>query len=294
MKKVMSMLFVLTLLLSCVALTVNADYGYNYQALKGTPTIDGEIDAIWNDERIEWTTVDHAYSADQTRADQQLRVKVLWDEDALYFLAELKCSDENLADFGNVFEVYISEANTNAAGAYTTGDSQSCIRFVDGTFVIGGDVPEANIKGDEGMGTNSKWATSTAASKQIAGGYLVEAKLPFTTIKGEVGKDVGLEFMLNIMDANAKFINALRWNVDTANALGAGADAAPWQSTEAWGALFMTADEATAPSAPETSEPATEPSEPTTPPATGDMTMVFALVALISLAGAVVVSKKRA
>jgi len=223
-----------------------------------------------------------------------LRVKVLWDEDALYFLAELKCSDENLADFGNVFEVYISEANTNTAGAYTEGDSQTCIRFVDGTFVIGGDVPEANIKGGEGMGTNSKWATSTAASKKIAGGYLVEAKLPFTTIKGEVGKDVGLEFMLNIMDANATFINALRWNVDTANALGAGADAAPWQSTEAWGALFMKADEATAPSAPETSEPATEPSEPTTPPATGDMTMVFALVALVSLAGAVVVAKKRA
>ncbi len=290
MKKVMSMLIVLTLLLSCVALTVNADYGYNYQALKGTPEIDGEIDAIWNDERVEWTTVDHAYSADQTRADQLLRVKILWDEDALYFLAELQGSEENLADFGNVFEVYISEANTNAAGDYTTGDSQTCIRFVDGTFVIGGDVPEANIKGGEGMGTNSKWATSTAASKQISGGYLVEAKLPFATIKGEVGKDVGLEFMLNIMDANATFINALRWNVDTANALGAGADAAPWASTEAWGALFMTADVATAPAAPET------PDAPVTPenPDTGDSFVLFAVVALISLAGAVVVSKKRA
>ena len=42
---------------------------------------------------------------------------------------------------------------------------------------------------------------------------------------------------------------------------------------------------------PETSEPATEPTEPTTPN-TGDSTMVFALIALVAMAGAVVVTKK--
>lgn len=60
-----------------------------------------------------------------------------------------------------------------------------------------------------------------------------------------------LEFMLNIEKADGTFIQALRWNVDTA-----GGDPAPWQGTAAFGEMVLV--DAAAETEAET-EPETEP-----------------------------------
>lgn len=293
MKKFLAMMIVMTLLLSCVAMCANAQYGYTYTALKGTPKIDGEIDGIWNDAKVVWTKVDHLNDAkNERRSDQLMQVKVLWDEEALYFLAQVTVSAEDLADFADLFEVYISEANTKSEGDYTTGDSQTCVRFADGSFVTPENITsqDVNKESGEGLGKNSRHATSTAANKKLSNGYIVEVKIPFTTIKGEAGKEIGLEFMLNIMKADKTFVNALRWNVDVPGLVGK-KDKAPWQSTEDWGVLILDAKEATAPAVEESKPETSKPAE--TNPGTGDMFSVFAVVALVSLAGTVVVAKKR-
>lgn len=289
MKKVLAMMIVMTLMLACVAMCANAQYGLTYTALKGTPTIDGEIDGIWNDAKVVWTKVDHLYDkTNEKKADQLLQVKVLWDEEALYFLAQVTLSAEDMNDFGDLFEIYISEANTKSAGAYTAGDSQTCVRFTNGTFV------GSEYQGGEAPGTNTKGGNekSEAASKKLSNGYIVEVKLPFVTTKGEAGKEIGLEFMLNILNGKLEFVNALRWNVDTAGLVGA-VDKAPWESTEAWGVLILNENEATAPAVEETSKPETSKPAEDKNPETGDMFSVFAIVALVSLAGATVVAKKR-
>ncbi|HPE95358.1 MAG TPA: sugar-binding protein [Bacillota bacterium] len=289
MRKTISIILVALMLCTVMSIMASANYGYTYTALKGTPVIDGSLDDIWNDANLKWTDVDHAYSADAKWDDATMRVKILWDEDNLYFLVAATAASEQGENFGSLAEFYISEGNTNAGGAYSAGDSQTCVRFVDGTFVLAG-----ALKGGEGAGTNTKGAVSgcEAASWKDGSTYYIEVKLPFVTLTEDAaaGDDFGLEFMYNIMDSSSAFVNALRWNVDTANALGAGADAAPWQSTEPWGNLVLSATAATAPVAPETSDDGNE-SNPGTPE-TGDALVWIVLVGTVALAGAAVVIKK--
>lgn len=283
MRKTISIILVALMLCTAMSIMASANYGYTYTALKGTPTIDGVIDGIWSDENLEWTDVDHAYSSDTTWDDATMRVKVLWDEDNLYFLVAATAAAEQGDNFGSLAEIYISEGNTNASGAYAPGDSQSCIRLIDGTFVFPG-----ALKGDEGPGTHTK--ATVDGSKVVAwkdgGTYYLEVRLPFVTLTEDAaaGDDFGLEFMYNVMDSSSKMKNAFRWNVDTADALGAGADAAPWQSTEPWGNLVLSATEAAAPAAPVTGGDGN--------PETGDALVWIVLAGAAALAGAAVVIKK--
>ena len=69
---------------ACLGTSATANFGYVYTAPKGTPILDGEIDDVWNSS--EWTTVDNPWDGVRD-TDSIMRIKLLWDEDYLYFLA---------------------------------------------------------------------------------------------------------------------------------------------------------------------------------------------------------------
>ena len=124
--------------------------------------------------------------------------------------------------------------------------------------------------------------------------------------------------MLNIEKADGTFVQALRWNVDTANG-----DPAPYMGTSAFGEMVLvdaaaetepeteretepetmaeTEPETVAETEPETTaetEPAVEPAEETvttetTAPQTFDVVVVSAVAAVISACGYAVTKKRR-
>ncbi len=94
MKKLVSVLLILTLTLAMMV-SVSAE-NKDLTVAKGTPTIDGEIDEVWS------TTpqVQLGYlKAGDLKGDGTLPetsaayARVLWDENALYFLFEIMDDD---------------------------------------------------------------------------------------------------------------------------------------------------------------------------------------------------------
>ena len=86
MKRIVVFAFAL-LLLFAFAVGVSADRGYSYKAPKGTPTIDGEADEIW--ENAAWIHVKTPDGGGKPNTESTLRIKLMWDEKNLYFLADV-------------------------------------------------------------------------------------------------------------------------------------------------------------------------------------------------------------
>ncbi|MBQ7719544.1 MAG: hypothetical protein IJT56_03080 [Clostridia bacterium] len=217
MKKLLASVLGATMALTMVAAPIvsNAEFGRSYDAMYGQPTIDGTAEALWD--MVEWTQVDKPYdgsdAADYPGAS--LRMKFLWDETNLYFLADVTDSDVNYDN--DIVEIYLDEDNCKA-GEYQEDDSQSRF-FKDGAPASGG--------------TNTKADISEAVGVDTAGGWVIEGKIPWNNAM-KVGQAIGFELMYNIGDSDADFAQAFRWNADTGNG-----DPAPWQSTEAWGVMNL-------------------------------------------------------
>lgn len=274
MKKFLSAALSLMLVVSGFAVSSFATRNLTYTAPKATPTIDGTAEALWD--TAEWTNVDLPYGEDtDTYGGHALRVKLLWDDTALYVLGEMTCP--NTTDDLCYTEVYIDEAGNKEEG-YDSCDQQVGLSST-------GLVPA--------YGTNQRDDDVTAVSTITDTGYIVEAAIKWS---GETaiaqGSTLGLEFMANIQP-DGEFKQAYRWNVDTVNG-----DAAPWQGTTDFGTLVLGAEpvleEAPAADAPAEEAPATEtaPTETTTAAQTGDATAAFAALAIVALGAAVVVTKK--
>ena len=261
---------------------VSATRDLVYTAPHATPAIDGKIDPCWDD--AEWTNVDLPYSADTDPYDHAARVKLLWDEDNLYLLGEITCPDVE-AD-NDYLEIYIDELNdkTDAYGADDTQMGFSYQGIVDS------------------YGTNSRWYDVEESVGVITDtGYMVEAAIPFAAAEAKAGTELGLEFMLNIT-LGGTFVQALRWNVDTASG-----DAAPYQSTAPFGKLVLGEAAAAETPAPEVDAPVeTAPAEaetaPVTAPAetessapqTSDVSSIMGIALAIAAAcAAVMISRKK-
>lgn len=287
MKKMTAIVIAAVMIATLLSANVFATRGLVYTAPYGTPKIDGEIDAAWD--AAEWTNVDLPYSADEdTYGGHALRVKVMWDENYLYFLGEMTCPD---VDGDNcIMEVYIDELNNKGDG-YDVDDTQ--IGF-DKDGII------------DSYGTNSRsYDIDESAGVVTDTGYRVEACLCFAEVTPVAGLEIGLEFMANVQ-VGGTFTQAFRWNADTA-----GGDAAPWQSTAPWGTLVLGAaaseevveetpveetpveetpvEETPVEEAPV--EEAVDETPVTTAPSTSDYITVIAIVAVLALAGTVVCKK---
>ena len=138
----------------------------------GTPIIDGEIDDIWKIAETYSTQTVVSGSLQNAKAD----FKVLWDEKALYVLATV--SDPVLnKDHSDPWEqdsveIFIDE-NNNKTGFYELDDAQSRVNFVN----------------EQSFGTGASAVNFKTATKEIDGGYIIEAAISWKTIAPSGGED---------------------------------------------------------------------------------------------------------
>lgn len=199
-----------------MAMNAGATFNRSYTAPKGTPVLDGEIDDVWS--TAEWTDVDKIWDT-QRDTDSAMRIKLLWDDSHLYFLSVVYDTQENRRN--DIVEVYLDQNNDKSV-EYGPDDYQT--RF----YVAGG-----VVKGEQ-KGTNAQLDAPSSVKKLGDNKYLIEGALSWPAGTPSVGDEMGLEFMYNDGTRYIAFLEAYRWNVDTANG-----DEPPYASTVDFGTLIL-------------------------------------------------------
>ena len=206
MKRLFSVLLCTLLLLSLAAPIVSAADadGEAYYAL-GKPVIDGEIDDLWKD-----VPMLSAAFGDSTE-DIHGNARFLWDEDYLYALIVI--DDDTPADDdtpgAESSDIFMAEDGIGSDGFVGDGEygvtisrqGTSYITYIDGEFYSTDETLNSFV--EKAVVDNGK-------------GYLIEERIAFRTIKGEVGKIVGLNFTLNNdTDNDAQRNNFRSWADDS-------------------------------------------------------------------------------
>lgn len=164
------------------------------EALPGTPLIDAELDPIWARANIVVTETVVQGSKDQAKA----LVRTLWDADYLYVWAEvtdpLLNKDGTQPHEQDSMEFFIDENNARTL-TYEADDAQYRVNF-DNLQTFGSNGPDNRFK---------------SAARITPGGYIVEAAIPFKTIKGEAGVVIGFDTQINDADASGRRQNVVTW-----------------------------------------------------------------------------------
>jgi endo-1,4-beta-xylanase len=161
-------------------------------AKRGTIVVDRTIDPIWN-------TVDpipiEAESMGYVEKGSQFRV--LWDDNYLYVLTEVKDSvlnDKNMNTWEqDSIEVFIDQ-NNGKTTTYEADDAQYRVNYKNQQSFNGGD-PER----------------FKSATRLVVGGYIVEVAVPFTHIKPEAGTLIGFDVQINEADASGSRVGIRNW-----------------------------------------------------------------------------------
>jgi len=192
-----------------ITVTVSSTYKI---AKTSTPIIiDGIVDNSWNN----GTTLDIVpekvvVGSVSGTNDIGCSIKALWDNTYLYVLANV--TDQTLNnDSPNSYEddaveVYI-DINNDKATAYGTNDVQYTFGWNDGATV--GTLPS---------GRSSTGVTYTTVAR--TGGYILEAKIPWSTLSGSpaINQIIGLEFMVNDDDNGGNRDKKIAWTAATDDA----------------------------------------------------------------------------
>ncbi len=148
-------------------------------ASKGTPELDGGIDSIWSTtESFQALKI-----SDPTKEAPLATMRLLWDENNLYVLAEVE--DNNLSVRGanlwehDSMEFFMDENNGNST-AFQLDDGHYRVNY-----------ENLRTGGHRGKGITA--SSFSSAAKVVDGGYIIEAKLPLTTITGSVGRMIGFD-----------------------------------------------------------------------------------------------------
>ncbi len=147
-------------------------------AYYGSPdSIDGEIEDAWKlAEPVKFTKI----SSGSTSTTATMRV--LWDDNAVYFLAEVKDADISDAS-GNVYEKdsveFFLDEDNKRCGTYEGDDSQFRINF------------KNERSSDHGDLTNLY-----SAAKVVEGGYVIEGRVALSQTPSN-GKVMGMEGQIN-------------------------------------------------------------------------------------------------
>ncbi|MDA3900562.1 MAG: endo-1,4-beta-xylanase [Spirochaetes bacterium] len=184
-----------------------------YLAPKGTPVIDAKKEAAWDKAPVVKTEIIVFGDKPSTAS-----VRVLWDKNYLYFLAEVADDDLSLNApeqyMNDSFEVFIDENNAKTPIYEENDDFQFRVDY-ENKVGIGGYSTEDMVK---------------SAAKTTATGYIVEARFKLQSVSGEVGRVMGLDFQVNQNDGSAKRTAISKWN-DLTNE--------SWRSTAGWGVLEL-------------------------------------------------------
>ena len=148
-------------------------------ATYGTPTIDGTIDAVWDDA----PTIDvNTFSMGNSGATGT--AKMLWDENNLYILTEvtdpvLSKSSANAYEQDTV-EVFFDE-NNHKTDYYETDDLQARVNYDNEKTIT------------DGLSTD-RFVSATAKTDK---GYLVEMAIPFGIAPFKNGQVLGFDVQVN-------------------------------------------------------------------------------------------------
>ncbi|MBN2657333.1 MAG: endo-1,4-beta-xylanase [Spirochaetales bacterium] len=183
-----------------------------YRAPGGTPVIDGEIDPVWDKAPVVLTDT-QVMSAPGAVAS----VRMLWDEEHLYILAEVKDStvsdNADQAYMNDSFEFFIDELN-------------------DKTVALGSDDCQIRIGHTNEMSFGGQgWKDKIESSARITDeGYRVELKYILQKVKGDAGLTMGMDFQVNDNFGNAEREGISKWNDPTNES---------WRNTTGWGTLEL-------------------------------------------------------
>ena len=204
-------------------ITVNVSQKYKIFKVSIPIAIDGTIEASWSNASILPAAAAKLLSGTFTNsADLSGNFKALWDDTYLYVLADIT-DDTKTNESTNVYdddavEVYI-DINNDKATAYGANDAQYSFGWNDGTTV--GILP---------TGRSTTGITYSALAR--TGGYIVEARIPWSTMQGNpvIGQLVGMDFMINDDDDGGTRDGKLSWNAATDNA---------WQDPSLFGTAVL-------------------------------------------------------
>ncbi|MCK9857505.1 endo-1,4-beta-xylanase [Paenibacillus sp. ATY16] len=188
--------------------------GKTTTAAKGTPTIDGNMDGIWNTA----TPIDiNVTQAGNTKADTHMPVataRVLWDNANLYVIAQVTKDPTEPLDKGNAnpweqdsVEVVVDLTNGSSA-MYSNASGHYRVRY-DGFASV-----DAAMTDNQGIATKM---TSATTYDETTNSYTVEMKIPFIQITPEIGTQIGFDVQVNDAKAGAR-IGAFAWNDATGTA----------------------------------------------------------------------------
>lgn len=193
---------------------------------KGSVTIDGDVDDAWKD------AAEVALSIN-TGAKAEAKAKLLWDEENLYVLANVKDAvldkEASATHEQDSIEVFIDE-NNEKTSAYQDDDKQYRVNYDNEQSFNGTKCVKENV---------------TSATAKTDDGYIVEAAFKWTDITAELGAKVGLDLQINDAEAG-KRIGTLNWADNSGNG---------WSSTEGYGTILLS-EKAAKPA--ETEEPTAE------------------------------------
>lgn len=174
------------------------------------PVIDGDIDAIWEHPSVTAITLGKTIQGTLSgTADLSGTFKAVWDNTYLYVLGNVnddsKVNDSPETYNDDAVEVYV-DINNDKATTYGANDVQYTFGWDDNTPVAG----------PSGRSTTNV----TFVNKAKTGGYIFEARIPWTTLQGNpaVGQKLGIDFMVNDDDDNSTRDSKISWNAATDNA----------------------------------------------------------------------------
>lgn len=159
-------------------------------AMYGTPSIDGNIDEVWNTAGI---IIPNLKSLESVQATGEFRV--LWDDDSLYTLYVVKDPDLNKSNMNSYeqdsVEIFLDEANDKSL-SYQSDDLHYRVNY---------DNTPSTDAGDP-----NRFSSATSLQKDDSGkiiGYIVETSVTFMT---PPKNDTIMGFELQINDANSQGI----------------------------------------------------------------------------------------
>ncbi|QSF48012.1 Ig-like domain-containing protein [Paenibacillus tianjinensis] len=142
----------------------------------GSPVMDGSIDKAWNNAQM----IKPKYVSGNT--DTTAEFKALWDDNALYILAEIKDKDLSVQSgtpyMQDSLEIFLDE-NNDKSQEYGVDDLHFRVNY-------------ENVQSVD-VGNAQRFYTST---KKMKDGYIVEARIALQK-KPENGKVIGIELQVN-------------------------------------------------------------------------------------------------
>jgi endo-1,4-beta-D-glucanase Y len=205
------------------SVTIHVVNNYKIFKVSAPVVVDGTIDAVWNNASVLPAAATKLLSGTVTNAaDLSGNFKALWDDTYLYVLSdvtdEMKISESTNAYDDDGVEVYI-DINNDKATTYGANDVQYTFGWNKGTTV--------NV-----LPAGRSTTGITYAAVERTGGYIVEARIPWSTLQGSpaVGQLLGIDFMINDDDNNGARDGKLSWNAATDNA---------WQDPSLFGTAIL-------------------------------------------------------